>query len=69
MAVIRSTDGEIPTPANQQMLREAGKSLRESCKDDWIIRPNRRAGQAISERHDGPFMTDVASGQRRRVAK
>jgi hypothetical protein len=43
------------------MLREAGKSLRESCKDDRIIRPKGRAGQAMNGREDGPFMTDVAA--------
>jgi hypothetical protein len=61
VAVIRSTEGEIPTAAHQQMLREAGKSLRESCKDDRIIRPKGRAGQAMNGREDGPFMTDVAA--------
>jgi len=49
------------------MLREAGKSLRELCKDDRIIRPNRRAGQTMIEREDGPFMTDVAVRQHEKL--
>jgi len=63
LAVIRSTEAEIPTLGNEQILREAGKSLRETCEDDWIMRPFWRAGQAMRESEDGPFMTDVAARQ------
>jgi len=63
LEVIRSTEAEIPTPTDEQILREAGNSLRELRKDDRIIRPNPRAGQAMIRREDGPFMTDVANRQ------
>src|SRR4051812_12786470 len=63
VAVIRLTDGEIPTPAYEQNLREAGKSLRGLCKDDWIMRRKRRAGHAGIHSQDSPFMTDVANRQ------
>ena len=63
VAVIRATDEGIPTRSDEQMLREAGKSLRELCKDDRIIRPNLHAGQVEDRREDGPFMTDVAVRQ------
>jgi hypothetical protein len=36
---MRSTEAEIPTPAYEQILREAGKSLRELREIDRIIRP------------------------------
>jgi hypothetical protein len=60
--VIKSTEGD-GTTAHEQILREAGKSLRELRKDERIIRQKQRAGQAISEQEDGPFMTDVAFGK------
>src|SRR5947207_1482612 len=63
LAEIRSAEAEIPTPADEQMLREAGKKLREVREDDWIMRRIWRAGQKLGGREDSPFMTDVAMGQ------
>src|SRR2546423_465963 len=63
LAEIRSAEAEIPTVADEQNLREAGKKLREVREDDRIMRRIWRAGQKLGGREDSPFTTDVAMGQ------
>src|SRR3954470_23374240 len=65
VAVIKSTEG-TGTPGTEQILREAGKRLRECRENDWIMRPKWRAGHGRHERDDGPFMTDVEFGKQLR---
>src|SRR5438874_8375261 len=63
VALIRSTDEEIPTAIGEQNLRDAHKSLRGCSEMPRFIRLKMRAGQRRRRRQDGPFMTDVASRQ------
>jgi hypothetical protein len=60
---MRSTEGEIPTLADEQMLREAGNRGRRWRGNGRFIRRKLRAGQGSGECEDGPFMTDVAGSQ------